>query len=112
MVGASRICANPEKIEAIDCMYPPTLPQDVQSFIGRMAVLSRFISRLGDWSLPFFKALRKHDNFEWTQEAQEVFGDLKRYLSSTPLLTTLKLGEVLLLYLAASPQAISVVLMA
>ena len=72
-----------------------------------MAMLSHFISRLDDRSLPFFKALRKHDNFEWTQEAQEAFDDLKRYLSSAPLLTTPKLGEVLLLYLAASPEAVS-----
>ena len=77
-----------------------------------MATLSCFISRLGDRSLPFFKALRKHDNFEWTQEAQEVFDDLKRYLYRAPLLTTPKPGEVLLLYLAASPPAVSAVLVA
>src|SRR5438132_2326303 len=70
-----------------------------------MVALSCFISRIGDRSLPFFKALRKHDNFKWTQEAQETFDDLKRYLSSAPLLTTLKPSEALLLYLAASPQA-------
>src|SRR5438128_883183 len=112
MVGASGISANPEKIKAINCMRPPTSPRDVQSLMGRMAALSRFISRLKGRSLPFFKALRKHDRFKWTQEAQEVFDDLKRYLSSAPLLTTPKPGEVLLLYLTTSPQAVSIVLVA
>ena len=87
MVGASGIVANPKKIEAIDRMCPLTSPRDIQSLTGRMAMLSRFISRIGDRSLSFFKALRKHDSFEWTQEAQEVFNDLKRYLSSMSLLT-------------------------
>src|SRR5207244_3450316 len=82
---------------------PPTSPRDIQSLTGHMAALSCFISRLGDRSLSFFKALRKHDNFEWTQEAQEAFDNLKRYLSTTPLLTTPKPSEVLLLYLTMSP---------
>ena len=38
--------------------------------------------------------------------------DLKRYLSNAPFLTTPKPGETLLLYLTASPQVVSAVLMA
>src|SRR5438045_1794211 len=93
-------------------MRPPATVRDIQSLTGCMVALSRFISRLSDRSLPFFKVLRKHKNFEWTQEAQDAFDDLKRYLSSAPLLTTPKPGETLLLYLAASPQAVSAVLIA
>jgi hypothetical protein len=43
-----------------------------------MAVLSRFISRLDVRGLPFFKLLKKQDKFQWTQEAQEAFEDLKK----------------------------------
>jgi hypothetical protein len=48
---------------------------------GRMAALSRFISRLGIRALPFFNLLKKQDKFQWTQEAQEAFEDLKKYLN-------------------------------
>ena len=45
--------------------------------IGCMAALSRFISRLGDRGLPFFKLLRKSDKFEWNEEAAAAFQQLK-----------------------------------
>jgi hypothetical protein len=47
-----------------------------------MAALSRFISRLGVRGLPFFKLLKKHDKFQWTQETQEAFEELKKYLTT------------------------------
>jgi hypothetical protein len=34
-----------------------------------MAALSRFISRLGEKGLPFYKLLKKVDKFEWTAES-------------------------------------------
>jgi hypothetical protein len=34
-----------------------------------MATLCRFISRLGERGMPFFKLLKKQDNFAWTPEA-------------------------------------------
>ena len=36
-----------------------------------MAGLNRFISRLGEWGLPFFKLLKRQDKFVWTEEAEE-----------------------------------------
>jgi hypothetical protein len=49
-----------------------------------MAALSRFISRLGVRRPPFFKLHEKHDKFQWTQEAQEAFEDLTKYLTTLP----------------------------
>jgi hypothetical protein len=34
-----------------------------------MAALNRFISRLGEWGLPFFKLLKCQEKFVWTEEA-------------------------------------------
>ena len=52
-----------------------------------------------------FRALRKE--FEWTNECQQEFKDLKAYLASTLLLSPSKPGEELYLYLAMSPHALS-----
>ena len=43
-------------------------------------------------------------------ECQQVFEDLKVYLSSPPLLSPSQPGEELFLYLAVSPAAVSVAL--
>ncbi|KAK3040023.1 hypothetical protein RJ639_027334 [Escallonia herrerae] len=49
-------------------------------------------------------------DFEWTEECQKSFEELKLYLSSPPLLTKPVTGEDLLLYLSISEVAVSTVL--
>uniref|UniRef100_A0A2N9IUA0 Uncharacterized protein n=1 Tax=Fagus sylvatica TaxID=28930 RepID=A0A2N9IUA0_FAGSY len=58
-----------------------------------------------DKCLPFFKTLKKA--FEWTDECQQAFEELKRYLTEPPLLSPSKQGKELYLYLAVSPTAVS-----
>ena len=65
MVSQRGIDPNPEKVAAIMNMRPPKKLLDVQKLMGCMAVLKRFISRLGIRGLPFFKLLKKQDNFHW-----------------------------------------------
>ena len=76
---------------------------------GKIAALNRFVSRATDRCLPFFCTLRK--SFQWTDECQTTFDDLKAYLSSPPLLSPSKPGEELYLYLAVSHAAVSIALM-
>ena len=58
IVSSRGIEANPTKINAIRFMKPPRCKKDMMKHTGCMAALSRFISRLGDRGLPFFKLLR------------------------------------------------------
>ena len=58
MITERGIEANPEKIEAIRRMKPPTT-KEVQKLTGRLASLNRFIFRSVEKCLPFFKALMK-----------------------------------------------------
>jgi hypothetical protein len=44
----------------------------VQRLTRCMAALSRFISRLGEKGLPFYKLLKKMGKFQWTAEAHEA----------------------------------------
>ena len=60
--------------------------------------------------MPSFKLLKKHDWFEWTEEAEHAFQDLKWYLSSPLILTPPNEIEELFLYIAATPQIVSTVL--
>ncbi|KAK3009129.1 hypothetical protein RJ639_013704 [Escallonia herrerae] len=56
------------------------------------------------------EAIRKAKDFKWTEECQKSFKELKRYLSSPPLLTKPVTGEDLFLYLSISEVAVSTVL--
>ena len=108
MVSRRGIEANLNKIQAILNMEPLKNIKDVQSLNGRVATLNRFVSKATDKCLPFFRVLSKA--FEWTDECQQAFEDLKAYLVSTLLLSPSKPGEELYLYLAMSPHAMSLAL--
>jgi hypothetical protein len=99
--------ANPKKISAITSMKAPTCIKDVQKLTGCMAALNRFISKLGERGLPFFKLLKHQEKFAWTPEADQALAQLKDFLSKPPVLTTSRKKEQLLLYLAAATHVVS-----
>ena len=68
MVSQRGIEANSDKIRAIMEMAPPRNVKEVQSLNGKIAALNRFVLRVTDKCLPFFRTLKK--SFEWTTEYQ------------------------------------------
>jgi hypothetical protein len=74
---------------------------------GMMAALSRFISKLGERGMPFYKLLRKADGFQWDDQAAAAFVELKQYLKYLPTLVPPKPDDVLLLYVAATDMVVS-----
>ena len=91
VVSQRGIEVNSEKIRAIMELEPSKTIKEVQSLNGKIAALNRFVSKATDKCLPFFRTLRK--SFEWTDECQKTFEELKKYLSSLPLLSLSKPGE-------------------
>ncbi|XP_071709058.1 uncharacterized protein [Rutidosis leptorrhynchoides] len=109
------IRANPKKIQAIDEMAAPRMRKEVQSLNGKLAALSRFLSKAAERSLPFFKVLKDNvgRNFDWTPDADQAFQEMKALIRTLPTLTTLVpefSGETLTIYLAAGTDAVSTVL--
>jgi hypothetical protein len=85
--------ANPEKISTIISMKAPTCIKDAQKLTGCMEALNRFISKLGERGLPFFKLLKHQEKFVWTPEADQALAQLKDFLSKPPVLTAPRKGE-------------------
>jgi hypothetical protein len=81
-----------------------------------MAALSRFISRLGEKGLPFYKLLKMEDNFQWTTEAQEALDALKKFLTAPPVLKPPhrampdQPAEDLLVYISCTTHVVSTAL--
>ena len=108
MVSHKGIEVNPEKVQTILELELSRTVKEVQSLNGKIVALSRFVSKSTGKCLPFFCTLRK--SFEWTDECQKAFEDLKKYLSSPPLLNLSRPGEELYLYIAVSQAAVSAAL--
>jgi hypothetical protein len=110
IVSQRGIEPNPEKVVALNRMGPIRDLKGVQKVLGCLANLSRFISRLGEKGLPLYRLLKKHERFSWTVEAQEVLDKLKATLTHAPILTPPQGGEPLYLYVAATTQVVSTVI--
>ena len=89
-------------------MSLPRTTKEMQSLTGRVAALNRFVFKVTDKCLLFFKILKKA--FAWTKECETAFQELKHYLSNPPLLSPSKEGEDLFLYLAVSITAVNATL--
>jgi hypothetical protein len=110
LVSHRGIEANPTKIQAIINMTTLQSTRDVQCLTGRLAALNRFISKSAERSLHFLKTLCGAKDFAWGPEQATAFASLKQHLSDLAILTSPDPSLPLLLYIAASPYAVSVAL--
>jgi ribonuclease HI len=110
LVSHRGIEANLTKIQAIINMTPPQSTRDVQRLTGRLAALNRFISKSIERSLPFLKTLCGAKDFTWGPEQAAAFASLKQHMSDLAILTSPDPSLPLLLYIAASPYAVSAAL--
>ncbi|GKA58571.1 reverse transcriptase domain-containing protein [Tanacetum coccineum] len=113
-VNADGLKVCPDKADAVLSLPSPGCLKDVQKLNGKLASLNRFLSKSAEKSLPFFKTLKKctkKSDFQWTQEAEIAFRQMKKLIADLPMLTAPKEREELIIYLAAAKEAISAVLM-
>ncbi|GJY39913.1 reverse transcriptase domain-containing protein [Tanacetum coccineum] len=90
------------------------VPGDVQNLNEKLASLNRFLSKSAEKSLPFFKTLKKctkKSDFQWTQEAEAAFKQMKKLIAELPMLSAPEEKEELIMYLASAKEAISAFLM-
>ncbi|GJY64408.1 reverse transcriptase domain-containing protein, partial [Tanacetum coccineum] len=88
--------------------------KDVQKLNGKLASLNMFLSKSAEKSLPLFKTSKnctKKSDFQWTQESEEAFKQMKKLIAELPTLTAPRERKELIIYLAAAKEAISAVLM-
>ncbi|XP_070022486.1 uncharacterized protein [Nicotiana sylvestris] len=94
LVSNRGIEVNPAQIKAIEEIPDMlTSKKEVQRLTRRIAALGRFISKSSEKYFKFFSALKKQDQFEWTEECQQELKNLKTYLSNSSLLAKPKVGR-------------------
>nr|GEY75540.1 hypothetical protein [Tanacetum cinerariifolium] len=79
-----------------------------------LAALSRFHSRGADKALLLLKMLKNYTNkkiVQWTAKGEEAFQKMKEFIETVPMLMTPIKGKTLVMYLAASMERISAVLL-
>ncbi|GKB53482.1 reverse transcriptase domain-containing protein [Tanacetum coccineum] len=115
LITKQGIRANPSKVKAITDVEQLKTLKDVQSLNGKIAALSRFLSKDAKRSLRFFKVLKRctdKKNIQWKQEAEAALQEMKKFMEILPTLTAPVQGEVLMMYIKTSTESISASLFA
>jgi len=99
---------NQNKTKAILETIPPSTKKELQSMLGKINFLRRFISNLSGGTELFSPLLRlkKEDVFKWEPEHHKAFDDIKAYLMNPPILLPPLRDKVMKLFIAASDNTI------
>jgi ribonuclease HI len=97
-----------KSMKAIDEVVPPTNLKELQSLLGKINFVRRFISNLSQKVLPFspLLKLKKDQKFMWGNEQQNAFDEIKQYMKEPPVLVPPQLDKPFKLYVAADTQTI------
>ena len=86
IITKDRILPDSDKIKAVkEYSIPQNLTQ-LRAFLGLASYYRRFIKNFSQIATPLYNLLKKDINYEWTEECQQVFQQLKNRLISAPLL--------------------------
>ncbi|GJP35290.1 hypothetical protein CLOM_g19797 [Closterium sp. NIES-68] len=86
VVSTEGVKINPRKIKTIQEWKPPTNLKELQSFLGFVNYVRRFIPNMAGLSAPLTDRLKDHDCFWWGEKQQAAFDQLKIALTSPPVL--------------------------
>ena len=86
VVSASSVSIDPEKVEAIMSWERPKSVFEISSFLGLVGYYRRFIEDFSRLAAPMTRLTRKGVNFEWYDLCEKAFQELKRRLTSAPIL--------------------------
>lgn len=76
---------NPNKTKAIEVWEKPTSKKELQSFLGLVNYYRRFIRNCSKVAKPLTD-LTKNVPFVWSSQADEAFQELKKAVTSAPVL--------------------------
>ncbi|XP_065860006.1 uncharacterized protein, partial [Euphorbia lathyris] len=111
VVSGEGVQPDPSKIKAIDEWEPPKNVTELRSFLGLAGYYRRFVEGFSLIAGPLTKLLRKGVVFQWNDKCHQSFEELKKRLTSAPVLVLPSEGGGFVVYTDASGQGLGCVLM-
>ena len=84
---------------------------ELHSFLGLTGYYQRFIEDFSRLVAPMTRLTRKEVKFEWNDQCEKAFQELKRRLTSSPILIVQEKGQMYIVYYDASKDGLGCVLM-
>ena len=110
-MSASGVSVDPEKVKAVMSWERPKSIFEIHNFLGLAGYYRRFIEDFSRLVAPMTRLTRKEVKFEWNDQCEKAFQELKRRLTSAPILIVPERGQVYTVYCDASKDGLGCVLM-
>ena len=111
IISGEGIAVDPTKVDTVTNWEVPTTVGEIQSFLGLAGYYRRFIENFSRIAKPMTERLKKDTKFNWTEECEASFQELKKHLVTSPVLILLDQRKDYEVYCDASRQGLGGVLM-
>jgi hypothetical protein len=111
VISARGIAVDPSKVKDVLNWMPLMNASEIRSFLGLAGYYRRFIKDFSKIAKPMTRLLEKNKNFDWTEECQVTFEELKKRLTLAAVLILPDITKKFDIYYDASRQGLGCVLM-
>jgi hypothetical protein len=111
VISKGGISMDPSKVQDVMSWNAPTSVGDIQSFLRLVGYYQRFIEGFSKISKPMTDFLENDKKFEWTLACEASFQELKKRLTTAPILVMPDIEKPFSIYCDASNQGLGCVLM-
>jgi hypothetical protein len=111
VISAGGVPVDPSKVRDVLNWMPPMNASEIRSFLVLTGYYHRFIKDFSKIAKPMTRLLEKNKDFDWTEECQDSFEELKKRLTSAPVMILLDITKMFNIYCDASWHGLGCVLM-
>jgi hypothetical protein len=105
------VSVDPGRVKDVLEWEPPQNVSDIRNFLGLASYYRRFIKDFSKIAKPMTQLLEKRKEFKWSEECQASFEELRKRLTSAPILTLPDITRSFDVYCDASRSGLGCVLM-
>jgi hypothetical protein len=111
VISKGGISVDPSKVPDVLSWNAPTSVNDIKSFLGLAGYYRRFIEGFSRINKPMTELLEKDKEFKWTSACESSFQELKKRLTTAPVLVMPNMEKPFSIYCDPSGQGLGCVLM-
>jgi len=111
VISNGGVAVSPKNVADVLKWSPPQTVGEIRSFLGMVGYYRRFIEGFSSIAKPMTALLEKGKPFKWNEQCQASFEELKKRLTTAPILTLTDVTKSFSIYCDASKQGLGCVLM-